>query len=114
MANSSSSIHWVDSKEPLGHSWFHTEILISADTAQAMIPDPTDSFNLKEAFVRGGNLFASHPDWKFWAGQRYYRRWNVDEIDWYMQDMSGYGGRGRRRPAVWTGKDRLRVLRRCH
>jgi maltoporin len=42
--------------------------------------------------VRGGHLIDSHPNWKFWAGERYYRRWNIDQIDWYMQDMSGYGG----------------------
>jgi maltoporin len=84
--------NWVNTHAPRDHAWFHTEVLISADTTESAQGDSTDTFNLKEAFVRGGNLFASHPDWKFWAGERYYRRWNIDQIDWYMQDMSGYGG----------------------
>jgi len=84
--------NWINAHAPQDHAWFHTELLISADTTESAQGASTDTFNLKEAFVRGGNLFASHPDWKFWAGERYYRRWNIDQIDWYMQDMSGYGG----------------------
>jgi maltoporin len=84
--------NWINTHAPQDHAWFHTEVLISADTTESAQGDSTDTFNLKEAFVRGGNLFASHPDWKFWAGERYYCRWNIDQIDWYMQDMSGYGG----------------------
>ena len=84
--------NWVNASDAADHAWFHTEILISADTNQSAQGDTGDTFNLREAFVRGGNLIKTHPDWKLWAGERYYRRWNVDEIDWYMQDMSGYGG----------------------
>jgi len=84
--------NWVNVKGVNDHAWFHTEILVSADTTEAAQGDTTDTLNLREAFVRGGNLFTSHLNWKFWAGERYYRRWNIDQIDWYMQDMSGYGG----------------------
>jgi maltoporin len=47
---------------------------------------------LREAFVRGGNLFARQPDAKVWAGERYYRRQHVEINDFYPLDMSGYGG----------------------
>ncbi len=84
--------NWVNVRQVKDQAWFHTEILVSADTTETAQGDATDTLNLREAFVRGGNLFTSHPNWRFWAGERYYRRWNIDQIDWYMQDMSGYGG----------------------
>ena len=41
--------------------------------------------------MRGGNLFASQPEAKFWAGERYYRRQHIEINDFYPLDMSGYG-----------------------
>jgi maltoporin len=32
------------------------------------------------------------PDAKFWAGERYYRRYQAHINDYYVLDMSGYGG----------------------
>jgi maltoporin len=50
-----------------------------------------DQFRLREAFVQGGNLFASQPTAKVWAGERYYRRQHIEIDDFYPLDMSAYG-----------------------
>src|SRR5262249_37572898 len=39
-----------------------------------------------------GNVFKDFPDAKFWAGERYYRRYQSHIDDYYVLDMSGYGG----------------------
>lgn len=39
-----------------------------------------------------GNVIKSDPDANFWAGERYYRRYHIDIDDFYVLDMSGYGG----------------------
>ncbi len=50
-----------------------------------------DGLALREAFVEAGDF-----DWgsgvKFWAGQRFYRRLDIHINDYYILDMSGYGG----------------------
>jgi maltoporin len=50
-----------------------------------------DQFRFREAFVQAGNVIKSNPDAKFWAGERYYRRYHIDIDDFYILDMSGYG-----------------------
>ena len=51
-----------------------------------------DQFRLREAFVQAGNVIKSQPKAKFWAGQRYYRRYQIHINDFYISDMSGDGG----------------------
>jgi maltoporin len=50
-----------------------------------------DKFILREAFVRMGN-FSWAPSLKFWAGERFYDRHDIHINDFYVFDMSGYGG----------------------
>src|SRR5262249_32524219 len=50
-----------------------------------------DQFRLREAFIRAGDVLASQPNAKFWAGERYYRRQHIEINDFYPLDMSGYG-----------------------
>src|SRR5206468_1552962 len=45
-----------------------------------------------EACVQVGNVLKSNPGAEFWAGERYYRRLNIDINDFYILDTSGYGG----------------------
>src|SRR5215470_10664393 len=51
-----------------------------------------DQFRFREAFVQVGNVFEAQPNAKFWAGERYYRRYHIEINDFYPLDMSGYGG----------------------
>jgi maltoporin len=50
------------------------------------------TFGLPEAWASIGNVFASQPDVKFWAGRRFYRRHDIHINDFYFWDMSGGGG----------------------
>jgi len=78
-------------------AWFKTEVMIEANTTNsasyANFPGGigNDQFRFREAFVQAGNVIKSNPDAKFWAGERYYRRYHVEINDFYILDMSGYG-----------------------
>ncbi len=50
-----------------------------------------DKFILREAYSQLGN-FSWAPDVKFWAGERFYDRYDIHINDFYVFDMSGYGG----------------------
>src|SRR5262245_24466994 len=90
--------NWLNPDRTTDKAWFHTEVMFEANTTNSAsyanynIPNGNDHFRLREAFVRGGNLFASQPDAKFWGGERDYRRQHVEINDFYPLDMSGYGG----------------------
>jgi maltoporin len=83
--------NWVNPEHASGNAWFKSEFLVEADTSEASNFADDDHFRLREAFVQAGNLFDSQPSAKFWAGERYYRRYNIDINDFYTVDMSGYG-----------------------
>ena len=90
--------NWLNPERSTDKAWFRTEVMLEANTTNSAsysnfnVPIGNDQFRLREAFVRGGNLFASQPDAKFWAGERYYRRQHIEINDFYPLDMSGYGG----------------------
>jgi maltoporin len=48
-------------------------------------------FVMREAFLEMSNVFKSAPEITFWGGQRFYDRFNIDPMDYYWLDMSGYG-----------------------
>src|SRR3974390_1862227 len=84
--------NWVNAKRETDKAWLKTNITIEADTTESSTYAPNDKFRLREAFVQMGDVIQSHPEMKFWAGERYYRRLNIDINDYYMLDTSGYGG----------------------
>ncbi|HOI73649.1 MAG TPA: carbohydrate porin [Syntrophales bacterium] len=50
-----------------------------------------DTINVRESYIEmGGFDFAK--TMSFWAGQRFYRRMDIHMIDFWLLDMSGYGG----------------------
>jgi maltoporin len=49
-------------------------------------------FSLAEAWAMLGNVLPNAEDTKFWAGQRFYRRHDININDFYFLDMSGSGG----------------------
>lgn len=66
-------------------------------TAAYVIPhDQSNSsdtdVSLREAFGIARGFWADKPTAAFWAGQRYYSRYDVHMNDFYYRDMSGYGG----------------------
>jgi maltoporin len=48
-------------------------------------------FVMREAFLEMSNVFKSAPEITFWAGQRFYDRQQVEPMDYYWLEMSGYG-----------------------
>ncbi len=74
-----------------GGPQYHTEIMGSFATMELNGSSDRDSFALRQCFVEATN-FAPFPEWKFWAGERYYDRHDIHIIDFYLLDMSGYGG----------------------
>lgn len=79
-------------------AWIKTEVLVEANTSNSANWGSfangigNDQFRFREAFVQAGNVFESQPGAKFWAGERYYRRYQSHINDFYISDMSGYGG----------------------
>ncbi len=84
--------NWINSKHESDKAWLKTEAMVQADTTESSTYASNDKFRLREAFVQMGNVLNSQPDAKFWAGERYYRRLNIDINDFYTLDTSGYGG----------------------
>jgi maltoporin len=88
----------VNPQHDPGQAWVKTEVLVEANTSNSAnwgtFPNGigNDQFRFREAFVQAGNVFASQPLAKFWAGERYYRRYQSHINDFYISDMSGYGG----------------------
>lgn len=71
---------------------FKTQIRIGYQTKNHMDWDvDNDKFMLREAYTEMGN-FTWAPSVKFWAGERFYRRHDIHINDFYVFDMSGYGG----------------------
>ena len=89
--------NWVNPDHDSDKAWFKTEVMLESNTTDSASYSNfnngtgNDQFRLREAFVRGGNIFDSQPDAKFWAGERYYRRQHIEINDFYPLDMSGYG-----------------------
>jgi maltoporin len=90
--------NWVNPNHESDAMWMRTEFMIEANTTNsasyASFPGGigNDQLRLREAFVQVGNVLQGLPEMKFWAGERYYRRYQVHINDFYILDMSGYGG----------------------
>jgi maltoporin len=48
-------------------------------------------FGLRQAFLEAKNVFKNAPEVTFWAGERFYDRFNTDPDDYFWLDTSGYG-----------------------
>src|SRR5262245_55683283 len=90
--------NWINPEQAADKLWMRTEFMVEANTTNsasyANFPGGigNDNFRLREAFVQAGNVLAAFPEAKFWAGERYYRRYQAHINDFYILDMSGYGG----------------------
>lgn len=54
--------------------------------------DNSSQVSLVEAWASIGNVLASQPSVKFWAGNRFYRRQDIHIDDFFFYNMSGAGG----------------------
>jgi maltoporin len=84
--------NWIRPEEAADTLFFKTEFLLTFVTANDSNFDATDIFTIREAFAQAGGFMASKPDFKVWAGQRYYHRHDTHIHDFFYLSMSGYGG----------------------
>ncbi len=92
--------NWLNTGGPT----FTTQVRLAYQTKNHMGWDvDNDKFILREAFTQMGN-FAWAPKLKFWVGERFYDRYDIHINDFYVFDMSGYGGGIEDIPAGKWGK----------
>ena len=48
--------------------------------------------SLREAYASASGILPGNPSTTFWAGERFYSRYDVHMNDFYYRDLSGYGG----------------------
>lgn len=54
--------------------------------------DALTDLTVREAYGMARGVWAAQPEAAFWAGQRFYDRFDVHMNDFYYLDMSGFGG----------------------
>jgi maltoporin len=64
--------------------------------------------SLREAFGIAKGVWTSQPQAAFWAGQRFYSRYDVHMNDFFYRDMSGYGG-GVENISIWDDSAKLSI-----
>jgi maltoporin len=74
---------------PIAH--VQTTISVFNPYADANHSSTTD-FGFPEVWASIGNVIASQPSTKFWAGNRFYRRHDIHVTDFFFSNMSGGGG----------------------
>jgi maltoporin len=69
------------------HGIFHESFLTTNNSGT-----PSDfNIGMREAYAEMKNVFKGAPEITFWAGQRFYDRYNTDPQDWFWLDTSGFG-----------------------
>ncbi len=74
---------------PIAH--VQTTISVFNPYSDAINSSTTD-FGFPEVWASIGNVVASQPSMKFWAGNRFYRRHDIHVTDFFFSNMSGGGG----------------------
>jgi maltoporin len=82
--------NWLNPRDD--GAFLKTQLLIAFVTGNNANFDPDNLITVREAFALAGHVIRAAPDVKLWAGQRYYRRHDIHLVDFYVLDMSGYGG----------------------
>ncbi|HSZ77813.1 MAG TPA: carbohydrate porin [Chthoniobacterales bacterium] len=70
---------------------FHESFLTTNNTGSNSKGVNDFNVGMREAFVEMKNVIKSAPEVTFWAGQRFYDRYNTDPADWFWLDTSGFG-----------------------
>jgi maltoporin len=72
-------------------TWFKTKIKLAIVAPRNSTFDTLNAIAVREAYGEAGHVLEAHPEMTFWAGQRFYRRRDVHIIDFFFNDLSGYG-----------------------
>jgi len=71
---------------------FETNLRLAFVTPTSKSNDFVTTTSVREAFVRSRGIVRDQPLMAFWAGQRFYDRYDVHMTDYFYRDMSGFGG----------------------
>ena len=72
--------------------YFDTRITIAYVTPTSQNNSFATTFSLREAYAVARRVWASQPTASFWAGARFYDRYDVHLTDFWYRDPSGFGG----------------------
>ena len=85
--------NWVNPEHT--DAWFKTKVKLALVAPRNgtfdSLRDAPGNIAVREAYGEAGHIVESHPEMTFWAGQRFYRRRDTHIIDFFFNDMSGYG-----------------------
>lgn len=71
---------------------FETNLRLAFVTPTSKSNQFLTTTSVREAYVRSRGIIARKPQLAFWAGQRFYDRYDVHLNDYFYRDMSGFGG----------------------
>lgn len=84
------TFNWIN-PDAQDAAWFKSVLKLAFVAPRNSTFDTLDALAIREAYAQAGHVIDSKPEMSFWAGQRFYRRKDVHIIDFFFQDMSGYG-----------------------
>jgi len=84
------TFNWVNPDQN-DAAWFKTALKLAFVAPRTNTFDTLSAIAIREAYGQAGHVIDAKPEMSFWAGQRFYRRKDVHIIDFFFQDMSGYG-----------------------
>ncbi len=71
---------------------FETNLRLAFVTPTSKSNEFMTATSVREAYVRARGILQKRPGMAFWAGQRFYDRYDVHMNDYFYRDMSGFGG----------------------
>jgi maltoporin len=71
---------------------FETNLRLAFVTPTSNSNAFTTTTSVREAYVRINGIHSKRKELAYWAGQRFYDRYDVHMIDFWYRDMSGFGG----------------------
>jgi maltoporin len=78
--------------EDEGKALFETNLRVAFVTPTSKSNQFTTTTSVREAYVKATGVVQKKPSMAFWAGQRFYDRYDVHMVDYFYRDMSGFGG----------------------
>jgi maltoporin len=73
-------------------AFFETNLRLAFVTPTSKSNEFLTTTSVREAYVRARGIFDRQSSMAFWAGQRFYDRYDVHINDFFYRDMSGFGG----------------------
>lgn len=71
---------------------FETNLRLAFVTPTSKSNEFSTATSVREAYVRARGIIRKQSNMAFWAGQRFYDRYDVHMNDYFYRDMSGFGG----------------------